>query len=158
MATDMRPIGVLLVVSALVAALLVSPLWARAHHSHNYGRAVIKKVSVEENGALRELVGMHDTSPSQPGIRYVVIVDSGVAEYSGDFHAKGRNDYPITLRPGEAVRFRMSEQQMFACDVHGKMLLVNVKYLVLQDSQGKEWDLFLSSNLPPDFNADIRPG
>jgi hypothetical protein len=38
------------------------------------------------------------------------------------------------------------------------MTSVTVNYLVLRDPQGKDWDLFMSSNLPPDFNADISQG
>jgi hypothetical protein len=157
MSSDMRPIGAILAVWVLVAALFVSPVWGRAHHSHHYRRAVIEKVSVEENGALRELVG-NDISPSQPGTRYVVIVSNGVAKYSGEFRVESSNDYPITLRPGQTVRFQTSQQQMLACDVNTMMTLITVNYLVLRDPQGKDWYLFMSSNLPPNFNASPFDG
>ena len=157
MLSDMRRSGALLPVLALVAGLFVSPLWGRAHHFRHYRKAVIEKVSVEEEGSLRELSGS-DVSPSQPGTRYVVVVSRGTAKYSGEFHVEGKNDYPITLRPGQKVSFRTSQEQILACDIHNMMTSVTVNYLVLRDPQGKDWDLFMSSNLPPDFNADRRQG
>lgn len=106
---------------------------------------------------LRELGGQ-DSSPAQQGIRYVVVVTRGSAKYSGEFYVESKDDYPITVRPGQRIRFRTSRQQMLACDVHTMMMLITVKYLVLRDPQGKDWDLFMSGTLPPYFNADIRPG
>src|SRR6516225_7430784 len=146
MSSDMRRISLLLAVSASIVGLCASPLWGRSHHSHHYRRAVIEKVSVEEKGALREL-GEKETSPSQPGTRYVIVVSHGAAKYSGEFYVQGNNDYPITLRPGQTVRFRTDQRQMYACDVHTVMWLVKEKYVVLRDPQGKQWDLFISSNL-----------
>jgi hypothetical protein len=104
----MRRIIALLAVSGLVGGLLVSPLWGRAHHFHHYRKAVIEKVSVEEKGSLREL-GSNDVSPSQPETRYFVVVSRGSAKYSGEFYVQGKNDYPITLRAGQKVRFRTSQ-------------------------------------------------
>jgi hypothetical protein len=99
-----------------------------------------------------------DTSPVEPNTRYVVVVISGNAKYSGEFQVQSKNDYPITLRPGQKIRFRASQEQMFACDVHAVMMLVTSTYLVMRDPQGKDWYLFVSGGLPPDFNADLRQG
>ena len=153
----MGRIGAFFAVPAVVAGVFVCPLWGAPHHFHHYQRGQIEKVSVEENGVLGELGGQ-DSSPAQQGIRYVVVVTRGSAEYSGEFYVESKDDYPITVRPGQRIRFRTSRQQMLACDVHTMMMLITVKYLVLRDPQGKDWDLFLSSTLPPYFNADIRPG
>jgi hypothetical protein len=157
MSSDIRRIGALLVVSAVVGGLFVSPLWGRAHHFHHYRKAVIEKLSVEEKGTLRELGG-NDVSPPQPGTRYVIAASRGTLKYSGEFYVEGKNDYPTTLRPGQKVSFRTSQQQIMACDIHNVMTLVTVNYLILRDPRGKDWDLFMSSNLPPDFNAEIRHG
>jgi len=76
----MRRFGLSLLLLALVAGLFVSPLWGRAHRVRHYRKAVIEKVSIEEEGALRELSGS-DVSPSRPGTRYVVVVSRGTAKY-----------------------------------------------------------------------------
>jgi len=151
----MRQIGASPLVLGLVAGLFVSPVWGRAHRFYHYGRAVVEKVSVEENGSLREL-GANDVSPYQVGTRYVVVVGKGNSKYSGEFHTEGKNEYPITLRPGQKVSFRISKEQFLACDIHTVMTLVTAKYLVVRDPQGKDWDLFISGNLPSNFNAEIR--
>ena len=153
----MRQIGASLLVLALVAGLFVSPLLGRAHHFYHYRKAVVEKVSVEENGTLREL-GTNDVSPPQLGTRYVVVLGKDNSKYSGEFHSEGKNEYPITLRPGQKVSFRISQEQFLACDIHTVMTLVTAKYLVVRDPRGKNWDLFMSSNLPPSFNAEIRQG
>jgi hypothetical protein len=153
----MRRMGAFFAVPAVVAGFFVSPLWSAPHHSHRYQQGRIEKVSVEENGALHELSGQ-DTSPVEPNTRYVVVVNSGNAKYSGEFQVQSKNAYPITLRPGQKIRFWTSQEQMFACDVHAVMMLVTSTYLVMRDPQGKDWYLFVSGGLPPDFNADLRQG
>jgi hypothetical protein len=153
----MPRMSALLPVAAVVAGCFVSPLWARPHHFYHYREGMIEAVSVEEGGSLRVL-NANDISPAQPGTRYVIALSSGATRYSGEFYVKDVRDYPITLRSGQKVRFRAFQYQVLACDVHNVMTLVTVNALGLREPRGQEWELFVSSDLPPDFNADIRPG
>jgi|SRR5580704_1386386 hypothetical protein len=150
----MRRIGTLPFVTLLITLFVASPSLGQPHR---YRKGVVEKVTVQEKSLTREL-GAKDASPTQRGTIFVVVVSGGGAKYTGEFYVEGSNDYPLTLRPGQIIHFRTSQRQIMVCDIHNVMTSVAVNNLTLRDSHGKGWDLYMSSNIPTNFNSEIRQG
>lgn len=135
-------------VMALAAILAVASATAPAQDRFadyplaDYATGVVEKVvATVPRGAPRELAA-NETGPSDQGTSYRITIRDGGKTYDAQYTQKRKIDYPITLRPGEKVSYRVSEEERIWCQ-GTTMKMSRVPVLVLRDSAYGRWTLAL---------------
>ncbi len=125
-------------IAVLLAASLVAPAFAK---TRVYRTGVVQKVVFQERpGAPQIELTAKAASPAAMGFVYLTI-RAGATSYTGTFYAYRPDDYPLRLRPGQTVRYRISQQQRIECDVHTVMTMRWATVLTLRSPKGHLWDL-----------------
>ena len=125
-----------------------------------YRTGVVDKVIFQEHleSAPVELVEK-GAPPALMGFVHVTI-HSGKETYTATAYAYGPTDYPLTLRPGQTVHYRVSQEQLVECDPHGVMTARWTMMLTLRTPKGHLWPLEIGPLvLPVPADLSIRiPG
>lgn len=143
------------VIAVLLASSLAAPAFAKPHF---YRSGVVEKVVFRERpGTLQIELSDKATGPAGPGFVYLT-VRSGSITYTATFYAYNPGDYPLSLRPGEVVGYRISQERYIECDIHAVMRMRWVTQLTLRDQEGKTWPLEIGPAAPPELPAASIPG
>lgn len=128
----MRPF----MIAVLLAGGFVPAAFAK---EHVYRTGVVEKVIFQErlDSTFVELVD-RTAPPALMGFVHLSI-RSGQATYTATMYAYRPDDYPLTLRPGQIVHYRISQEQYIECDVHAVMTMRQVTQLTLRSPKGHLW-------------------
>lgn len=141
-------------IAVLLAGSLVAPAFARPH---TYRRGLVEKVVFQERPGTPR-VELSDKNVPAPGMGFVYLtVRSGSITYTGSFYAYRPDDYPLTLRHGQMVSFRISKGQVVECDIHTVMTARWVTQLTLRSPRGHLWHLEIGPMAPPGLQ-ELPPG
>ena len=141
-------------VIAIAAVPLVFSLFASAATKpHIYHTGQVVKVEFQERpDSPRVELTEKVAPPALMGFVYLT-VRSGKASYTASTYAYRPDDYPLVLRPGQIVHYRISHEQLIECDVHAVMTMRLAIMLTLRSPKGHLWPLEIAPLAVPALDA-----
>lgn len=135
-----------LMITVLLAGCLAAPAFAKPHV---YRTGVVERVTFQEKLESPPVELVDKTAP--PALMGFVhlTVRSGKASYTATMYAYRPDDYPLTLRPGQVVHYRIWREQYIECDVHAVMTMRWATQLTLRSPRGHLWPLEMAPLVVP---------
>lgn len=143
----MRAIGIasVLAVFSLFASAATRP------HVYRTGQVVKVEFQERQDSPRVELTDKV-APPALMGFVHLTI-RSEKSSYTATTYAYRPDDYPLVLRPGQRVRFRISNERYIECDVHAVMTMRWVTQLTLRSPKGHLWPLEIAPIAVPALDA-----